>query len=57
MALPPDLVDQLGSYVAQRRLQTGDLLFATRDGTPISRNTFHTRVWRPAVKTAGWTST
>ncbi len=29
------------------------MLFATRDGTPISRNTFRTRVWRPAVKTAG----
>jgi integrase len=53
MALPPDLVDQLGKYIAQRHLKTGDLLFATRDGTPISRNTFRTRVWRPAVKTAG----
>jgi integrase len=53
MALPADLVDQLGSYIAQRRLKTGDLLFASRQGTPISRNTFRTRVWRPAVRTAG----
>ena len=30
-----------------------DLLFATRDGTPISRNTFRTRVWLPAVKASG----
>jgi len=27
-----------------RDLGPGDLLFATRDGTPISRNTFRTRV-------------
>src|SRR6186997_1673663 len=30
-----------------------DLLFATREGTPISRNTFRTRVWRPAVRASG----
>ena len=30
-----------------------DLLFATRDGTPISRNTFRTRVWLPAVRASG----
>ena len=53
MGLPPDLVDQFGSYIAQRRLKTGDLLFATREGTPISRNTFRTRVWRPAVAASG----
>jgi integrase len=29
------------------------LLFATRDGTPISRNTFRTRIWHPAVKASG----
>jgi site-specific recombinase XerD len=28
-------------------------LFATRAGTPISRNTFRTRVWRPAIKASG----
>jgi site-specific recombinase XerD len=28
-------------------------LFATREGTPISRNTFRTRVWLPAIKTSG----
>ena len=34
-------------------LKPGDLLFATRDGTPFSRNTFRTRVWRPAVAASG----
>src|SRR3954453_8299952 len=44
---------QLADWIDQRRLGPGDLLFATRDGTPISRNTFRTRIWRPAVKTSG----
>jgi integrase len=34
-------------------LKAGDLLFATREGTPFSRNTFRTRVWRPAVAASG----
>jgi len=34
-------------------LRVGDLWFATRDGTPFSRNTFRTRVWRPAVAASG----
>ena len=38
---------------ATRRLAPDGLLFATREGTPISRNTFHTRIWRPAVKASG----
>jgi integrase len=50
MALPADLVGQLAAHIAERGLGLGDLLFATRDGTPISRNTFRTRVWLPAIK-------
>ena len=53
MGLPPDLVTQLAAHIADRRLGPGDLLFATREGTPISRNTFRTRVWRPAVAASG----
>lgn len=53
MALPADLVDQLADWITTRRLGPDDLLFATRDGTPISRNTFRTRVWLPAVKASG----
>src|SRR3954447_25646563 len=53
MALPPDLVTQLSDWIATRHLGPGDLLFATREGTPISRTPFRPRVWRPAVKASG----
>jgi integrase len=53
MALPPDLVGQLADWITERLLGPGDLLFATRDGTPISRNTFRTRIWRPAIQASG----
>ena len=53
LGLPPDLVDQLAAWITPQRLEPGDLLFATRDGTPISRNTFRTRVWKPAVNASG----
>ncbi|MGN6575039.1 MAG: tyrosine-type recombinase/integrase [Nocardioides sp.] len=53
MGLPADLVDQLADLIASQRLGPDDLLFATREGTPISRNTFRTRVWRPAIKASG----
>ncbi len=53
MALPPELVDQLTGWITSRHLGPADLLFATRDGTPISRNTFRTRIWRPAIKASG----
>jgi integrase len=53
MALPDDLTTQLAEWINQRQLGPDDLLFATRDGTPISRNTFRTRVWRPAVHASG----
>jgi site-specific recombinase XerD len=53
MGLPADLVEQLADSITARRLEPGDLLFATREGTPFSRNTFRTRVWRPAVAESG----
>ena len=53
MELPRDLVDQLADAISTRHLDPDDLLFATRDGTPISRNTFLTRIWRPAIKASG----
>jgi integrase len=53
MGIPPELVAQLGAHVADRGLRSGDLLFATREGTPFSRNTFRTRVWRPAITATG----
>jgi integrase len=53
LGLPSDLVAQLSDWITVRGLEPGDLLFPTRDGTPISRNTFRTRIWRPAVKKSG----
>jgi site-specific recombinase XerD len=50
MAVPADLVGQLEHSIISRRLGPDDLLFATREGTPISRNTFRTRIWRSAIK-------
>ena len=44
MGLPADLVAQLTDWITTRLLGADDLLFATREGTPISRNTFRTRV-------------
>jgi integrase len=53
MELPADLVGQLADWIDSRHLDPDDLLFATREGTPISRNTFRTRVWLPAVRVSG----
>jgi site-specific recombinase XerD len=53
MGLPPELLTQLDARIADRGLKPRDLLFATREGTPFSRNTFRTRVWRPAVQASG----
>jgi len=53
MGLDPDLLSELTSLISDRGLGPDDLLFATRDRTPISRNTFRTRVWAPAVRAAG----
>jgi integrase len=53
MALPHDLVDQLTHWITTRRLRKDDLLFATQAGTPISRNTFRTRTWLPAIAASG----
>jgi integrase len=47
------VADQLVTHITDRGLGPDDLLFGTRDGTPISRNTFRTRVWRPAVAASG----
>jgi integrase len=53
LGLPADLAERLAEHITDHRLKPGDLLFPTRDGTPISRNTFRTRIWRPAVKASG----
>ena len=48
-----DFVDQVAAHINTHQVGRDDLLFATSAGTPISRNTFRTRVWQPAVKASG----
>lgn len=48
-----DWLDQMAEHINTHQLGRDDLLFATGAGTPISRNTFRTRIWQPAVKASG----
>jgi hypothetical protein len=43
-------LDANAEHIKQNQIGHDDLLFATTAGTPISRNTFRTRIWLPAVK-------
>jgi integrase len=47
------LVNALAAHIDASGIGRDELLFATTEGTPISRNTFRTRVWLPAVKASG----
>ena len=50
------LVDTLAARIADLRLGRDDLLFPSREtagGEPLSRGTFNTRFWRPAITKAG----
>ena len=53
MALRQPLLHALTTHIQERDLGADDLLFPTQTGTPISRNTFRTRIWTPAVRAAG----
>jgi integrase len=46
-------LDAVAEHIQSHDVGRGDLLFTTKAGTPISRNTFRTRVWLPAVKASG----
>jgi integrase len=46
-------LDAIAEHISSRGIGRDQLLFATEAGTPISRNTFRTRVWLPAVKASG----
>lgn len=48
-----DWLDAIAERIKNEGLEPDDLLFATRLGTPISRNSFRTHVWLPAVKASG----
>ena len=46
-------LDAIAKHISSRGLGRDELLFATEARTPISRDTFRTRVWLPAVKASG----
>jgi len=46
-------LDAIAGHVEQGGIGRDDLLFTTAAGTPLSRNTFRTRTWLPAVKASG----
>jgi integrase len=46
-------LDALAEHIKTHGIDRDELLFATRARTPISRNTFRTRVWLPAVRASG----
>jgi site-specific recombinase XerD len=46
-------LDAMAAHIMTNTIGRDDLLFATEVGTPISRNTFRTRVWLPAVRASG----
>jgi len=46
-------LDNIAAHIQTNDIAHDDLLFATKAGTPISRNTFRTRIWLPAVKASG----
>ncbi|NUU15807.1 tyrosine-type recombinase/integrase [Cellulomonas humilata] len=51
-----DLLDVLAERIAELGLGRDDLLFPSREiagGQPLSRATFNTRYWRPAVQRSG----
>jgi integrase len=46
-------LDAIAAHIQANGIGHDDLLFPTKAGTPISRNTFRTRIWLPAVKASG----
>ncbi|MEO5663106.1 MAG: tyrosine-type recombinase/integrase, partial [Nocardioides sp.] len=53
LAVRRDWLDAVAKYMNLLDIDRDGLLFTTTVGTPISRNTFRTRVWIPAVKASG----
>jgi len=55
LGVRPELLDLLAARITRLHLGPDDLLFPsteTAGGAPLSRNTFRTRVWLPAIHTA-----
>lgn len=56
LAVSQELIDTLTSRIHDLDLSDDDLLFPSREtagGQPLSRATFNTRYWRPAVQRSG----
>jgi integrase len=48
-----DWLEAVAQHIKTPGIGRDQLLFTTSTGTPISRNTFRTRVWQPAVNASG----
>jgi site-specific recombinase XerD len=46
-------LDAMAEHIKANGIGHDDLLFPSRVGTPISRNTFRIRIWLPAIKASG----
>jgi hypothetical protein len=46
-------LEEVAEHIRVHGIDRDELLFSTEVGTPISRNTFRTRVWLPAVEESG----
>lgn len=49
VSLPPTVVETLSRHLVDAR---SELVFTCRDGSPLRRSNFYSRVWRPAVTAA-----
>ena len=49
----PGWLEAVADHIAAQEIGRDDLLFATKVGTSISRNSFRTHVWLPAVRASG----
>ena len=49
----PGWLDKVAEHIRLRGIGRDELLFSTEVGTPISRNTFRSRIWLPAVEASG----
>ena len=47
------VLQAVADHIKTHRIDRDQLLFTTTAGTPLSRNTFRTRIWLPAVKASG----
>lgn len=52
-AVREDWLEALAEHIRAHGIGRDELLFTTEVGTPISRNTFRTRVWLPTIKASG----